>query len=220
MSEAPPAKPSLAGKRNPWIVVATAALVVVGAGIWLAHPQQSATKSAPSALSGWRSTPGFTSISTPGTSIPGAFLPPGQFTAAESTLLGELPAGYDAASCVAKRPPTWGAVAKLECEQNSKPGGPTVSDFWLFGDDALLGRAFKQSVDAMTALTACAAAANPTSWPDGGAAASGQIACGSYRRNQDVTWTNNSKLLLADVQGPDLAAMYNWFGWFGQYANR
>ena len=193
-------------------------VAVAGAGIWLATAEHSTTRSAstssahplaPTTLWAQRFSPPTVSAPAlpPSRAIP--FSP--EFTPAEATLLGELPPGYDPAGCTAKRPPTWGATAKLHCQQNSEPGGPRASDFWLFGDGTSLANAFDKSVEAMTSLTPCAAGdPSPAGW------SGGQIACGSYLRNRDVTWTNRTKLLLGDAQGPDLAAMFTWFG---QYAN-
>ena len=54
---------------------------------------------------------------------------------------------------------------------------------------------------------------SPTEWnykrsPD---AVAGQVACGTYQGNADVMWTQNEELLLADVQGPDLDELHNWW---------
>ena len=43
----------------------------------------------------------------------------------------------------------------------------------------------------------------------------GQVACGTYDGNPDVTWTKDADLLLADAQGPNLEELHKWWNDFG-----
>jgi hypothetical protein len=39
----------------------------------------------------------------------------------------------------------------------------------------------------------------------------GSVLCGNYDNRQDLMWTNNHDLLLSDIQGPDLNALYQFW---------
>jgi hypothetical protein len=37
------------------------------------------------------------------------------------------------------------------------------------------------------------------------------VLCGSYSKGPDLMWTQNKDLLLGDIQGPDLNALYQFW---------
>jgi hypothetical protein len=41
--------------------------------------------------------------------------------------------------------------------------------------------------------------------------AAGSVLFGTYDNRPDLMWTNNHDLLLSDIQGPDLKALYQFW---------
>jgi len=55
---------------------------------------------------------------------------------------------------------------------------------------------------------------SPSAWSYNSSAndeKAGQVACGTYDGNPDVTWTKDSDLLLADAQGQNLDQIHEWW---------
>ena len=214
----PPHQPPSGGSKVPWIPIVAAAAVFVlilgGLGIWLiAKPDDSSTSTAsdtsqttePSETTE-TSERTRTSRTPPPTENPDSF---------EAKLLSILPRGYDDGVCTPASPPATGALATVDCGPASPEGGPENARYSLFADQAALDRAFDDSMGANSELLPCpdANADSPTTWhftetPD---KVEGRIACGVFNGNQDITWTFNSKLLIGDAQGPNLADLHAWW---------
>ena len=129
-----------------------------------------------------------------------------------------LPEGYGAGACKAIDPVT-DALATVDCEKNTQPGGPDVARYSLFPDQPTLDRHFASAIKEDDELVMCPGAnvQSPTTWhytstPD---KVEGQVACGTYKGGPDVLWTRNTDLLLADGQGPDLPALHAWWLKYG-----
>jgi hypothetical protein len=137
-----------------------------------------------------------------------------QLSANDARLLGLLPRGYSSSSCTPVNPPVDGALSTLDCTGNSEPGGPTSSRYSLFADASTLARQFQLTVNEDSAATCPGDSdATPGTWhynatPDKRA---GSVACGTYKGTPDVMWTNDSQLVLGDAEGPDLAAVHQWW---------
>ncbi|HUL98654.1 MAG TPA: protein kinase [Mycobacterium sp.] len=139
-------------------------------------------------------------------------------TGAAARLITVLPAGYDSGACEPVDPVT-DALATVDCDKNSKPGGPEVARYSLFPDQAALDRQFSAAIKEDEALQACPGSStqSPTTWhytstPD---KVEGQVACGTFKGGPDIVWTRNEDLLLATGQGPDMNALHEWWVKFG-----
>jgi serine/threonine-protein kinase len=112
-------------------------------------------------------------------------------------------------------PPATGALATVDCGETNLPTGPTIARYSLFADQATLDEHFKDAIAQNSELVKCPGSDldSPAAWhynanPD---EVAGQIACGTYKDNPDVTWTKNADLLLADAQGPNLDELHKWW---------
>lgn len=139
-------------------------------------------------------------------------------TGASARLMTLLPDGYGPGACKPIDPVT-DALATVDCEKNTQTGGPDVARYSLFGDQATLDRHFSTAIKEDDEMLTCPGAnvASPTTWhytstPD---KVEGQVACGTYKGGPDVVWTRNADLLLADGQGPDMAALHSWWLKYG-----
>jgi serine/threonine kinase PknH len=135
----------------------------------------------------------------------------------DSKLLGLLPADYDEGICKPVHPPAPGALATVDCGKTNSPGGPAVTRYSLFPDQATLDANFKDAIAQNSELVKCPGSDldSPTAWnyndntdPDQKA---GQVACGTFEGNPDVTWTKDADLVLADAQGPNLDELHQWW---------
>ena len=133
-------------------------------------------------------------------------------------LMTLLPDGYGPGACKAIDPVT-DALATVDCEKNTQPGGPDVARYSLFPDQATLDRHFSSAIKEDDELVMCPGSnvQSPTAWhytptPD---KVEGQVACGTYKGGPDVLWTRNADLLLADGQGADLPALHAWWLKYG-----
>jgi serine/threonine-protein kinase len=211
----PPGGPTKRGTA--WIPLAAAAAVfalVLGAvGVWLVlRKDESPASSVAATTSTTRET---TTRSRP----PRTTTPPPSTDSFDSKLFAVLPASYDDGACQAAHPPATGALATVDCTDTNVPTGPKVARYSLFADQATLDEHFKEAIAQNSQLVKCPGSDldSPTAWfynanPDDLA---GQVACGVYEGNQDVTWTNDADLLLADAQGPNLEELHNWWNDFG-----
>ena len=100
-----------------------------------------------------------------------------------------------------------------------EPTGAKVARYSLFADQSTLDQHFSDAIAQNSELVMCPGGDvdSPTEWyynanPDDVA---GQVACGTYDGNPDVTWTKNVDLLLADAQGPNLEDLHKWWNDFG-----
>ncbi|MGZ6779378.1 MAG: serine/threonine-protein kinase [Mycobacterium sp.] len=211
---APPGAPK--PKTTTWIPLAAAAAVfvlVIGAfGVWWVLKKDDS--SAPSAIASTSTTRQPTKSRAPRTTPPSANPQP-----FENTLLSALPASYADGACRPARPPATGALATVDCDETTVPTGPKAARYSLFADQETLDQHFKEAIAQNSELVKCPGSDldSPTAWnynanPDEMA---GQVACGTYDGNPDVTWTNNADLLLADAQGPNLEDLHNWWNEYG-----
>jgi serine/threonine-protein kinase len=137
---------------------------------------------------------------------------------AEARLMTLLPDGYGPGACkpIEAVPD---AVATVDCQKNTQPGGPDAARYSMFPDLPTLDRNFSSAIKEDDELVMCPGAnvQSPTTWhytatPD---KVEGQVACGTYKGGPDVLWTRNADLLLADSQGPDMAALHDWWLKYG-----
>lgn len=134
-------------------------------------------------------------------------------------LMGLLPGGYGSDSCKPAEldyPPP-GALAALQCRDNSLPGGPTYAFYQLFADPNSLAAQFGNDVSARhpRPLQCPGGQPSPGSWQYGNTPneTAGSILCGRAEGGDDVAveWTENSGPLLALANGPDLVSLYDWW---------
>jgi serine/threonine kinase PknH len=210
-------------KRNwvPIIIAAVIAFVLVLGGVVAAvmlmgkdhktnQPETSTTTTTTSRTTTSSSKPRPTTTK-PTTTTPGQ-------TGASARLLSLLPDGYGPGACKPIDPVTE-ALATVDCEKNTNPGGPDVARYSLFADQATLDRHFDTAAKEDDQLLSCPGSnvQSPTTWhytstPD---KVEGQVACGTYKGGPDVLWTRNGDLMLADAQGSDLAALHQWWLKYG-----
>lgn len=220
-----PMGPGQPPQRNwvPIIIAAVAAFVVVLGGVVAAvlltnrseNKNNTATSSSTTASSSRAPT---TSTKTrTSTSRAAPSTTSGQ-SGASARLLTLLPEGYGPGACKSIDPVT-DALATVDCDKNTEPGGPDVARYSLFPDQATLDRHFDAATKEDDEMAMCPGAnvQSPTTWhytstPD---KVEGQVACGTYKGGPDVLWTRNTDLLLADGQGPDLGALHQWWLKYG-----
>ena len=130
-----------------------------------------------------------------------------------------MPLDYDNGICEAAHPPATGALATVDCGKTNDPNGPAVARYSLFADQAALDAHFTDAIGLNSELVKCPGDEldSPKGWnyantPDQQA---GQVACGTYDGNADVTWTKDADLVLADAQGPNLDELYQWWNQIG-----
>ncbi len=213
----PPGPPSK-GRGIPWLPIVAAAAVfvlVLGAlGIWfLVKPDDSSsTATPPTTTTGTEPTE--TTRRTPRTTAP--TVAPDSF---DGKLLALLPRGYDEGVCQPSHPPVPGALATVDCGEAAPEGGPLSTRYSLFADQALLDKAFDETITPYAPLLRCPASDldSPTTWhyTETPGEVAGRIACGTYRDKPGVTWTKNADLLLGDAIGQDLEDLHNWWLKFG-----
>jgi hypothetical protein len=73
-----------------------------------------------------------------------------------------------------------------------------------------LADAFQNGVDEDTVTQCPNGNQSPGTWATDAApnVSAGSVLCGNYDNRPDLMWTNNHDLLLSDIQGPDLNALY------------
>jgi serine/threonine kinase PknH len=179
--------------------VVTAGLVALAAGVAVVIAR----------LSNGGSSTGFPSnrpsVTTGGTTV--------QASPSLQTLYQVLPHGYDSTSCSPVGNPNRQALATVECGQTSDPRSPTFAAFSLYPNATALANAFQTGVDEDT-ITQCPNGNRPpTSWHTEAApnVPAGSLLCGNYDNGADLLWTRNSDLLLGDILGPDLNALYQFW---------
>ncbi|WP_421844869.1 protein kinase domain-containing protein [Mycobacterium sp.] len=207
-------QPSPPRKSNPWPIVAGAvALVlflVLGAlGIWAVTrrdntQQQAGTASSTTTRPGKQTTTR-TDPATPTTAAGDA---------AQGKLLNMLPSGYPSGVC---RPTTpkpnsiWvGALAMVDCAQNTNPGGPAHAVYGLFPSTSALKQAFDDDIATVTLTNCPGEGPSPDQWhyDRTPTVTAGMIACGTYKDRPNVIWTNESDLMLNWLV-PDIGSTWN-----------
>ncbi|MEE6137674.1 serine/threonine-protein kinase [Mycobacterium sp. 050128] len=216
LGQQPPPKP----KRNPWpIVIGAVALVVVlvvaAIGVYIAtkddenpapHPTPPSTTTPP------RTT---TSTTTTTTTTPAGDV--------ESQLLTMVPPGYPSGVCTPATPKpntVWSdALAVVDCDQNTNPGGPSKARYALFPNPGVLKNATDADIKLLTLATCPGETNNPETWqhPNDPKVDVGVVACGTYNNHPNMVWSNQVKLLLCDVFGdpPTIEELHTWWTKYG-----
>ncbi|MBV9516403.1 MAG: protein kinase [Mycobacteriaceae bacterium] len=208
-----PWPPQPPGKRNQWIWLSIAALIVVailvGALVWFVRSRN-------------HPIPVATPTSSPTTTAATSSANPTSSSASdpESKLMAELPRGYSSAACSKPTEPLTNSLATLDCEQNSEPGGPKSGVYALYGNPSDLQTGFNNAVHMNNQqLVVCPGGSNsaPTTWnrksnPD---LALGSVACGHWRDQYTVIWTVDSTLVLGIAAGDNLNDTYHWWQEYG-----
>jgi serine/threonine kinase PknH len=132
-------------------------------------------------------------------------------TPALRRLLMAVPVGY--VSCDPVRPPAAGALATVECGQNSKPGGPASAFYSLYQTVDALDDAFAQSTDEDTVQDCPGGNTSPGTWDYDSTPeqVEGSVACGTFGDGPEIIWTKSSDLLLAITQGENLETLHQWW---------
>ena len=129
------------------------------------------------------------------------------------TLYHLLPAGYNANNCSPISSPNRQALATLQCGQTSDPHSPASASFSLYPDATALTNAFQNGIDEDTVTQCPGGKPSPGTWATDEApnVNAGAVLCGSYNNRPDLMWTNDHDLLLSDIGGPDLNALYQFW---------
>ncbi|OBA58207.1 protein kinase [Mycobacterium sp. 1100029.7] len=217
LTQQPPPKP----KRNPWpIVVGVSALVVVlvlaAVVLFVATSDEDNPPPTPTATSTTTPPKSTTSRTTTTTTSAAAGDVEGQ-------LLGIVPPGYASGACTSATPKpnsVWSdALAIVDCDQNTKPGGPSKARYALFPNPNVLKTAFDADIKLLQMATCPGGTANPESWqhPNAPTVDVGMIACGTYENHPNMVWSNQVKLLLCDVFGdpPNIEDLHSWWTKYG-----
>jgi serine/threonine kinase PknH len=213
MGQQPPPSP----KRNPWpIVIGAAALVLVlvlaAVSVFIftkdddtpqPHPPASSTTTPPKSTTSKTTT-------TSNTPAPGDL---------EGQLLTLIPPGYPSGVCAAATPKPdslWAtALAVVDCDQNTSPGGPSKARYGLFPNPTVLKDATDADIKLLQLATCPGETNNPETWqhPNDPKVDVGVVACGTYNNHPNMVWSNNVKLLLCDVFGdpPTIDELHTWW---------
>ncbi|BBX72568.1 hypothetical protein MSHI_04740 [Mycobacterium shinjukuense] len=207
--------------RNPWPIVAgVAALVVVlilaGIGIWIVASSDKTPKASDvtTPVTSPSKSTSTTSSSAPTTTPTGD---------PQSRLLSLLPSGYASGTCTPTTPKpdsVWtGAVAMVDCGQNSNQGGPSRAVYGLFPNLSALKQAFNDDIAAVELANCPGEGPSPDGWhyEKDPTVTVGMIACGTYKNHPNVIWSNEPKLMLSDVFGDPatLEDLHNWWAKYG-----
>lgn len=124
-----------------------------------------------------------------------------------------LPQGYKANNCSPISSPNRQALVTLQCGQTSDPHSPASAAFSLYPNAAALTDAFQNGIDEDTVTQCPGGKPSPGTWATDKApnVNAGAVLCGNYDNRPDLMWTNNHDLLLSDIQGPDLNALYQFW---------
>jgi serine/threonine-protein kinase len=211
----PTPRPPAKKKSTTWIPLAAAGgvfVLVLGAlGAWWAFKDDdSSTQSMPTSST--------TKTREPTTSRAPRTTEAVEPDSPDSKLLAVLPDDYDAGVCKPVHPPATDALATVDCGKTNTPSGPAVARYSLFPDQATLDAHFNDAIAQNAELVKCPGSdlASPSAWgynatPDQPDQKAGQVACGTFDGNPDVTWTKDADLVLADVQGPNLDELHQWW---------
>jgi serine/threonine kinase PknH len=218
--------PSAQPPQRNWVPIIIAAVVafllvlggVVAAVLLMNKKEPSATQTTSATASSSKPSSSTKTRTTTTRATPSTTGPTTGPSGASARLMTLLPDGYSPNACKPIDPVT-DALATVDCEKNTNPGGPDVARYSLFPDQATLDRHFDTASKEDEALLMCPGSnvQSPTTWhytstPD---KTEGRVACGTYKGGPDVLWTRNADLMLADGQGSDLAALHSWWLKFG-----
>lgn len=121
-----------------------------------------------------------------------------------------LPRGYNSNNCSPADSPNRQALATVECKKTADPGSPTYAAFSLYPNATALDKAFQDGISEDTVTPCPHGGDSPGIWHTDGAPA-GSVLCGTYNKGPDLLWTQNQDLLIGDIQGPDLNALYQFW---------
>ncbi len=135
------------------------------------------------------------------------------------TLWKMVPPGYSEGSCQQAEPGVAlepGVVAYVECRNNTLAGGPETARYVLFGDVSSLNSSFgdiyNQSPHHFKAKPCPEMPGFPIRWYTRDGTEAGTVGCGIAEGDYAVVlWTTDSGPMLAWAEGPDLAALFNWW---------
>ncbi|MFZ0906679.1 MAG: hypothetical protein WAN71_22960 [Mycobacterium sp.] len=129
------------------------------------------------------------------------------------TLYHLLPQGYNSNNCSPVSSPNRQALATLQCGQTSDLHSPVSASFSLYPTASALTDAFQNGIDEDTVTPCPGGKPSPGTWATDEApnVNAGAVLCGNYSNRPDLMWTNNHDLLLSDIQGPDLNALYQFW---------
>jgi serine/threonine protein kinase len=139
-------------------------------------------------------------------------IPPGTYTQADETLVGNFAAaGYSKSNCTPQHPPKDDASSTLECDPLD--GGPDQATFWLYPDQGSLDEGFNKVAATVTMATCPDGIQSPGNWhyTNDPTKIAGQLACGTDGDQAVVIWTESKKDFIALVRGPLLSDVYTWW---------
>lgn len=193
--------PTTAGSRGRAIILATVSIgvVAVAAGVAVVVPR----------LSSSRSSTGVPS-ERPSVTTSKAVTPANQPL---QRLYHLLPRGYDSNNCSQVSSPNRQALVTVQCGQTSDLHSPPSATFSLYPNATALANAFQNGIAEDTVTPCPNGDQSPGTWANDAApnVPAGSILCGNYDNGPDLMWTKNSDLLLGDIQGPDLNALYRFW---------
>jgi serine/threonine kinase PknH len=203
-------------KRSPWPIVAgvgalVVVLVIAALGITMFNKKSDKPTPTPDADAGTTTS----RVSTSTTSATPSNDP-------QSKLQSLIPKGYPMGTCKATTPSEnsiWlDSVAMVKCGQNTSQGGPVKAIYGLFPNTAALKKAFDADIGAANVqLMNCPGeGSSPDGWhyKNSPNTTAGMIACATYKDQPNVIWSNESKLMLADVFGNPVTIeeLHTWWG--------
>jgi hypothetical protein len=132
------------------------------------------------------------------------------------TLYHLLPSGYDSHNCSPVSSPNREALVTVQCGQTSDKQSPPSAAFSVYPNATALANAFQNGVDEDTVTQCPDGNQSPATWSTEAApnVPAGSVLCGNYKDGPDLLWTKNSDLLIGDLQGPDLKALYHFWQTF------
>lgn len=218
----PPGGNPPGGKKTPWVPIAVIGgvlVLILGAvGIVLAVGGNDDDNASGSTSPGSSSSRTSSSTRTSKTSTSRSSTPTSAPNNDLATLKSLIPAGYPISVCSPVDPPVDGALATMDCDQSTQPGGPSLARFSLYPNIDALNTAFTEGYQADDQVLQCPGsnADSPTSWyynetPD---VTAGQVACGTYEGRADVTWSQDADLMMGVVESDnagDLTALHDWW---------
>jgi serine/threonine protein kinase len=192
--------------RNPRILIGAIALVILvvfaAQGIWLSlRPDNTST--APKSGTATSAAATTTQTSTMASAD------------ALARLLSLLPLGYPPAACRPFLPPK-DALARVLCDANVDPGGPTRAIFTVFGETETLRQFFDDILRTDIMVNCPGEAKSPTEWHHADSPQIGGMAfCAVQESNPSLVWTNEAQLVIGlvqgDPQGPSLEQLDAWW---------
>jgi hypothetical protein len=124
-----------------------------------------------------------------------------------------LPRGYNSNNCAPVSSPNRQALATVQCDKTPDPHSPASATFALYPDATALDKAFQNGIDEDVVTPCPDGKPSPGTWQTDSApnVPAGSVLCGSYNKGPDLLWTQTKDLLLGDIQGPDLNALYQFW---------